>query len=62
MLAREATMSLINVASVLMNGTRKCMALGERDGSKEKAANHTGPKNPQIYVTIAPHPCEKANH
>lgn len=42
-MAREVAMSLTNVASVLMNGTRICMALGERDGGKEKAANQPGP-------------------
>lgn len=52
-------MSLINVASVLMNGTRIYLALGERDGGKEKAANHTGPINPQICVTKVPTPLRK---
>ena len=52
-------MSLTDVASVLMTGTRKCMALGGRDGGKDKAANHTSPINPQIYVTKAPAPPRK---
>jgi|GEM_PF-2473752 hypothetical protein len=50
---------LTNVATVLMNGTRVCMALGERDGGKEKAANQLGPINPQICITKVPTPLRK---